>query len=263
VSQTTKNPADAQQRAGRRSVDELAQRRSDRRVRWTVLAVVAALLAALAAVALLSRGADPAGTTEGTVGDFTAVPAGVDDVTGAVPVAPDVTPKSGAPQLDIWEDFQCPACAKTEQLAGAGIVALARSGNATVNWRVTTFLDDRLPGESSQRAAEAWGCAIDAGRAVEFHSELFAAQPTVEGAGFSTAQLLRVGMQSGIGGADYRTFQGCVADRRYAQWVVSSTAEFNRTQVPGTPTGYLNGHPLPSGTLADLPALTAAIRNPR
>ena len=103
MSQTTKNPADAQQRAGRRSVDEFAQR-SDRRVRWTVLAVVVALLATLAAVALLSRGADPAGTTEGTVGGFTAVPAGVDDVTGAVPVAPDVTPKPGAPQLDIWED---------------------------------------------------------------------------------------------------------------------------------------------------------------
>jgi hypothetical protein len=98
---------------------------------------------------------------------------------------------------------------------------------------------------------------------VEFHAQLFAAQPAVEGAGFSTAQLLRVGRRSGISGADYQTFRSCVADRRYGTWVVSSTAEFNQAQVPGTPTGYLNGHPLASGTLADLPALAAAVRDPK
>jgi hypothetical protein len=80
---------------------------------------------------------------------------------------------------------------------------------------------------------------------VEFHTQLFAAQPTVEGAGFSTTQLLRVGRRSGIRSADYQTFQGCVADRSYATWAVRSTADFTRTQVPGTPTAYLNGHALP------------------
>lgn len=260
MSQTTKRRPRAGGAGVRPTPGEVARRRTDRRLRWTVVAVVSTLLVAMAAVAVLSQ--RDTGTTrksKGTVVDTAAVPAGVDDVTWAVPVAPDVTPKPGAPQLDIWADFQCPACAQTEQANGAGIVALAKSGDVKVSWRVTAFLDDRISGASSQRAAAAWGCAIDAGRTVEYHEQLFAAQPAVEGAGFTDAQLLRVGRSSGIEGTDYQTFRSCVDDGRYLQWVANSTAEFHRAAVPGTPTGYLNGRALPPGTLADPAALSAAL----
>jgi protein-disulfide isomerase len=260
VSQTTKRRPRSRDAAKEPTSAEVRRRRTDRRVRWTVVAVVSALLVVMATVAALSqRDTGTTRTSKDTVVDTAAVPVGVDAVTWAVPVAPDVTPKTGAPQLDIWADFQCPACAQAEQATGASILALAKSGEVKVTWRVTSFLDARIPGENSQRAGAAWGCAIDAGRAAEYHARLFASQPAVEGAGYPDAQLLRVGRSSGIKGADYQTFRSCVDEGRYLQWVANSTAEFHKAAVPGTPAGYLNGRALPSGTLYDPAALSAAL----
>ena len=46
-----------------------------------------------------------------------------------------------APVLEIWEDFQCPACGAVEQANGAGIESLADAGKIQLIWRPTTFLD--------------------------------------------------------------------------------------------------------------------------
>ena len=253
----------AQRRPPRRTRDEQraedAKRRADRRMRWIVLTVVGAVLLVLVGVAAMSQGDSGTTTTSNGKKAPVVLPTGAEAVSGAVPVAPEVTPKAGAPRLDIWEDFQCPSCAMTEQAGGEHILELARSGDVQVFWRVTTFLDDRFPGASSLRAAAAWGCAIDAGRGVEYHGQLFAQQPAQEGAGFSDAKLLRIGRDSGITGADYTTFKTCVADARHKGWAQASTAGFHQEAVPGTPAGYLDGIELAPGTLADPAALDAAI----
>lgn len=246
-----------------RTPQEPDRRSADRRLRWTVLAVVAGLLLLLGAVVVLSQTGADDGSTAGTAPTSRAVPTGVDQGTLAVPVAPDVTPRTGAPQLYVWEDFQCPACAAVEARTGDQVVALARSGDAQVFWRVTTFLDDRYPGESSERAAAAWGCAVDAGRAVEMHEAIFAAQPATEGDGWSDAQLLRLGRASGITGADYSAYRACVEDGTYRDWAARSTALFHREGVQGTPAAYLDGHLLDTATLADPAALADAVRTAR
>jgi hypothetical protein len=117
-------------------------------------------------------------------------------------------------------------------------------------WRPTTFLDRNLNNTSSAEAVSAWGCAIDAGKAMEYSALVYANQPT-EGAGFTTAQLIDFGVQAGIGGAELETFTQCVEDGTYLGWAVNSTALFYEQNVPGTPTGFLNGLPLDGGQLAD------------
>lgn len=255
MSQTTRpRPAD---RPGQTLAD-VEQARTYRRVRWTVLGVVVVLLVGLGIAAVVSqRGPSSTLTTTGTAS--TALPRGVDPVTLAVPAAPGVTLKPGSPELYVWEDPQCPSCAAAEQATGPALLAMARSGDLRLSWRPTTFLDGRFPGQSSLRATAAWGCAVDAGKAAEFHGAMFAAQPSVEGAGYSDAALVAIARTSGIQGAGLTTFRSCVASGRYRSWAARSTKAFSREGVTYTPSGFLDGHELARGSLGDPAAVSQAI----
>lgn len=106
-----------------------------------------------------------------------------------------------APVLEIWEDFQCPACQAVEKANGAGIEALAEQGKVRLVWRPTTFLDGNLGNDSSARAVAAWGCAIDAGKSREFHNTVYSNPPAAEGDGFTDDQMIGFAESSGIAGA--------------------------------------------------------------
>jgi protein-disulfide isomerase len=266
VSQATKRPSGsrpqptamartAPPRATRNAATTGAQQHQDRTLRWVVLAVVLVVAAGIGGTAMILRGGS--GTPTETV--EAAVPRGVDPSTFAVPVSTNAAASTTAPQLEVWEDFQCPSCKLTEEANGAHIVDLAKGGTVNVLWRPTTFLDDNLSNDSSLRATAAWGCAIDAGKTVEYHAALFAAQPATEGAGFTDAQLLRLGTQSGISGAARSTFKACVADGRYRGWAQNSTVAFHKAQVAGTPAAYLDGHQLDNGVLGDASKLDSAV----
>ena len=198
MSQATKRPSGsrpqptpkkrtAPPRAARKAPAAAEQQHADRTLRWVVLAVVLVVAAGIGGTALFLRGGSdtPTETVEA------AVPRGVDPNTFAVPVSSNAAASTTAPQLEIWEDFQCPSCKLTEDANGTHIVDLAKGGTVNVLWRPTTFLDDNLSNDASLRATAAWGCAIDAGKAVEYHGAVFAAQPTTEGDGFSDAQAIR------------------------------------------------------------------------
>ena len=112
------------------------------------------------------------------------------------------------PTLEIWEDFQCPACKQVEAASGAQIQALADEGKVKLLYRPATFLDVSLAADnqangnpnSSARATSAWGCAIDAGKTGEYHSAVFDIQPAEEGVGYSDQQLIDLGTTVGIDG---------------------------------------------------------------
>jgi protein-disulfide isomerase len=264
VSQATKRPSGSQgapkkrtapPRATRNAPAPAEQQHADRTLRWVVLAVVLVVAAGIGGTAFFLRGGSdtPTETVEA------AVPRGVDPNTFAVPVSSNAAASTTAPQLEIWEDFQCPSCKLTEDANGTHIVDLAKGGTVNVLWRPTTFLDDNLGNDASLRATAAWGCAIDAGKAVEYHAAVFAAQPATEGDGYTDAQLVRLGTQSGISGAAGATFKACVADGRYRGWAQNSTVAFHQAQVAGTPAAYLDGHQLDNGVLGDASKLDAAV----
>ncbi len=242
--------------AAARAAQQVAEKRRERTIRIIgaigVLAVVV-LIIGLAVIVPRLSGDDSGGGGRDLpdVDPAAALPAGVlgpdAEFAYAYPYgnAPDT-----APTLAIWEDFQCPACAALEEINGQGIKDLADAGQVQLFWRPTTFLDRNLNNTSSAEAVSAWGCAIDAGKAMEFSDLVYANQPA-EGAGFTTAQLIDFGVQAGIGGAELETFTQCVEDGTYLGWAVNSTALFYEQNVPGTPTGFLNGLPLNGGQLAD------------
>ena len=146
-----------------------------------------------------------------------------------------------APRLEVWEDFQCPACGQFEALAGESLRSLADEGTVVLVTRPTTFLDNSLGTDHSRRAAAAYGCAVDAGVGTEYKATVFAAQPQREGDGWSDEQLLEFGTTAGVSEEDYPTFEACYNDRVYLGWAGNSTDAFYSDAIPGTPTVKLDG----------------------
>jgi len=171
------------------------------------------------------------------------------------------------PTLEIWEDFQCPACKQVEAASGAQIQALADEGKVKLLYRPATFLDASLAADnqangnpnSSARATSAWGCAIDSGKTGEYHSAVFDIQPAKEGVGYSDQQLIDLGTTVGIEGADLATYTKCVQDGTYLAWSANSNKLFGESGAKGTLTAFLNGVELNGSDLADIEGLTAKI----
>ncbi|HET8971215.1 MAG TPA: thioredoxin domain-containing protein [Candidatus Nanopelagicales bacterium] len=243
--------------AAARAKADAEQRRRDNRSRLIGGGVVVILIALIFGGVWLSKrdnGTDPSNANA-------ALPAGVDAATYGVPYG---TGSADVPQLQLWEDFQCPGCKALEDANGTGITKLADQGTIRLLWRPTTFLDTNLKNDSSARAAAAWGCAIDAGKAHEYHTTVFANQPE-EGVGYTDDQLLQFGKDAGITGPEYDTFASCVGASTYAGWAANSYQAFLTEAVPGTPTGYLvlgdKKQELPSEVLRDQAKLEQAIKD--
>jgi protein-disulfide isomerase len=272
----SKNPGGAaktpkQLAAEARAASEAAERRRERLIRIVGGLVVLAVVAGVIAIGFFAGQSDSDGAspTAPTPDAAAPSPTGVTSDTYGVQYGTGWTSADAAklPTLEIWEDFQCPACAQVEAVSGDGLKALADEGLVKLMFRPAIFLDNGLAADntangnpnSSARATSAWGCAVDAGRTGEYHSAVFANQPAEEGSGFSDQLLIDLGSQVGISGDALATFTTCVQEGRYLGWAANSNQKFYDAGVGGTPTGYLNGVELNSSQLADVEGMKKLI----
>ncbi len=171
MSEAGKNRRD--RAAAAREEANAGERKRERMVRIIGAMTVVVVVFGIIGVALVARNSSDTGTVAAPSADpnaplpATALPAD-DERAFAVPYPG--TTSADAPVLEIWEDFQCPACGAVEAANGAGIESLADAGKIQLIWRPTTFLDRNLGNDASARATAAWGCAIDAGKATEYHT---------------------------------------------------------------------------------------------
>jgi len=257
---TTKEKA-----AAARAAAEAEQRKRDRRVRIIGGVAIAVVMGLIIGIGIWGSRKDSSSSTTdpGGIVATAALPTGVFGADNANAWGAPFNTAAGKPTLAIWEDFQCPACGALEKAAGAQLEKLASDGKVNLVWRPTTFLDANFPTSpnpnSSQRAAQAWGCAIDAGKTGEYHNIVFANQPAQEGDGWSNEQLIAFGKDAGITGTPFDTFTTCVNDAKYAQWVKNSYQTFLDSKIPGTPAAFLNGQEVPIKTLLDTAALEKLI----
>jgi protein-disulfide isomerase len=265
MSEAGKNRRD--KAAAARDAANADERRRERLVRIIGAITVVVVVLGIIGVAVVARNSSSTDAAAIPTADPTAAaPTGTlpsdDERKYGVPYG---TATADAPVLEIWEDFQCPACAAVEQANGAGIKGLAEAGTVQLVWRPATFLDRTNDGgaanvlNSSTRAAAAWGCAIDAGKTKEFHDTIFANQPANEGDGYTDEQLLAFGTQIGLSGAELDAYSTCVADATYLGWATNSGAAFQESGIPGTPFAILNGVEVPTELLVDQAALEKLI----
>ncbi|MHA6627388.1 thioredoxin domain-containing protein [Pseudonocardia sichuanensis] len=161
---------------------------------------------------------------------------------GAFPAGADaagvVVGRADAPvTIDLYLDFQCPACAQYEQAAGATLDELVASGRARVVYHPVAYLDRFSSTRYSSRSSAAAGCAADAGVLPRFTRLLYAHQPPEGGAGLPDDQLVALGQEAG-GGPE---FAACVQEARYAGWTRSVTDTASRSGINHTPTVLVDG----------------------
>lgn len=252
--------------AAARAQAQAVERARERKVRLIGAVVVLAVLGGMLSAVIIS-GKNNGPATSATA----ALPTGVTKDTYGVKVGSAWTAANAdsIPTLQLWEDFQCPACGDFEKSTGTALGALIDAGKVRVEYRPTIFIDGKVKQEnlqagnpnSSLLATMALGCAVDAGKAKEFHGEVFARQPAVEGEGYSLATLNEAAVAAGIKDAALTTFTSCLTDKKYEAWVNNSYDLFSKEGVSSTPTGILNGKELTSDVLFDPVALSKAIED--
>lgn len=142
------------------------------------------------------------------------------------------------PVLQIFEDFQCPACKAFETTNGGNVKKLAAQGKVRVVYRPFTLFTMEPLKSNSQRAANAALCA-PADKWIRYHDLIYRNQPAEGTVGFSNKDLIKWAGQVGITGD---AFTGCVnGDQKAAQAQQMTQYALNVVKVKSTPTARLNG----------------------
>lgn len=217
-------------------------------------AVIAVLVVLAVVVAILIGNNSKSGSSSAAQ----TVPAGVVGGTGGG-ILVNATSNPNAPTLDVYADYQCPICGRFEEAFGPSIVALAKAGEVKYVAHMMSFLDLNLKNDSSARASNAASCAADAGKFIEYHSAVFAAQPAREGDGYTDAQLTELAGTAGITGPALATWQQCTTSLQHSQYVADVETASGKAGVTGTPTVILNGKDI-TKTLTTPESLVAAVK---
>ncbi|ODU29335.1 MAG: hypothetical protein ABT08_12415 [Microbacterium sp. SCN 71-21] len=206
---------------------------------WVIVAIAVLVLFAGGLGYGIYRAQNP------TVGDAAAPADG--DTTGITVGRP--TAKA---TIEIYLDFQCPACKAYEAQIGPQIEQFVASGQAKVIYRPVAFLNRFSSTQYSTRSSQASACAANDGVFPQYLKLLYENQPPENAAGLPEERLISLGEQAGAGSS----FAACVRDDRYAGWTASVTDAASKAGITSTPTVKVNG----TEVVRSAAALTAAVR---
>jgi protein-disulfide isomerase len=217
--------------------DREKQQAADKRKRALIVggAVVAVLaIAAVIGVVVANSGKDDTASTASGPAVAPKGAQGKDSL--AIPVGASDAPST----LTVWEDFRCPACGQFENTFRDTIHELENSGQIKVEYHLATLIDGNMGGRGSLRAANAAGCAQDAGKFPGYHDVLYENQPEETDDAFAKNSRL-IELAGKVDGLDTPTFRACVNGGKHDSWVQKSNKAFQNGGFSGTPTVLLNG----------------------
>lgn len=206
-----------------------------------LISIIAAIGATLFAIVLLAQ-APPAPTDttdEALLAPTTVRPAGLtlDGRALGSPEAPVM--------VEIWEDFQCPACSRFTQVVEPSVVdRFVPSGDVRFIYRDFAFL-----GTESMDAAVAARCAGEQGAFWPYHDWLYANQNGENAGWFSQTRLAAIATRLQL---DRTAFDGCVVRSDVRGDVASETAAGRAQGVGSTPTVMVDGVAFQGATYDDL-----------
>ncbi|MDO5501229.1 MAG: thioredoxin domain-containing protein [Propionibacteriaceae bacterium] len=159
----------------------------------------------------------------------------------------------GAPLVEVFSDYQCPACAQFEAAYGGTLDEMAEAGEIQLVMRTMTFLD-RQPNGDSTRAANAAACADLTGHYAAYNKAVFDHQIAGAPGGLSDEVLTQtLTNQAGITGAGLDQFNTCFANTQFDDFVDNANNQAGRDGVTGTPTIRVNGTELDRNQLTPDP----------
>ena len=197
-----------------------------RRERWVLVAVLAALV-----VVVVGGGIGLQAWRTGRAPSPVVV---------AEPLAPPATITAGQPVMfgaaeapkvvTVFADFHCPHCAEFDESYGPVLEAARQAGRIRLEVYPMAFID-----AGSTAAANAFGCAAEAGFAPGYYAGLFG-NPILR---WSDDQLLA--LPEAVGATSTPAFAACVTGRTHAGWVDSINAAAGQRGVTATPTVLVDG----------------------
>lgn len=147
--------------------------------------------------------------------------------------------------IEIFEDFQCPACRSfTENIEPTVVANYVDTGLARLIYRQNPFI-----GRESFQAANASMCANEQGRFWDYHDILFANQTGENIGAFSDRRLQAFAESLNL---DMELFNECFQRNKYENNINEDLALSRGYGIRGTPTVVVNGQPLSSFTLATI-----------
>ena len=144
-------------------------------------------------------------------------------------------------QLDLWADFQCPACrAFTRNVEPRAVETYVKPDKLRV-----VFHDFAFIGPESIAAATAARCAGGQHHFWEFNGYLYANQGRENSGIFTQAFFDQVARALAL---DVNVFDACISGGTARAAVVASTNEAIQKQIPQTPTLYIGSQPPINGS---------------
>jgi protein-disulfide isomerase len=156
--------------------------------------------------------------------------------------------------IEVWEDFQCPACAVFEAQYASQFNTWVSDGTAKIVYHPVAILNRYSSTEYSTRSLNAFAAVLNADpvAAEKYHELLFANQPPENTAGLPDEALLQFAEQVGI---SRDTIQAAVQTVQYRGWTEIVTDDFSKKGFTGTPTIVVNGK-----EISDWKGITAAVQ---
>ena len=229
-----------QQRAARAEQMRKDREKADRKQRNFITVGIVTIVVALIAVG--GWGIKAASDSNQKNTDLVQ-PANSTDDYGIVydPAAAGVTPAADAKpvSVELYEDFQCPACRSFEQENGAFLKDQVANGAIAITYRPFSFLDSQSLNEYSSRSTNVALCALDKGGVADYvkmHDYLYANQPEEGTAGPENAALIKAAKDLGITGIDE-----CVKTERFVPWIEEARDTGSKNDVSSTPTVIVDG----------------------
>ncbi|UCH59483.1 MAG: DsbA family protein [Anaerolineales bacterium] len=159
--------------------------------------------------------------------------------------------------VEVWEDFQCPACRNFSEDVEPQIVDnYVATGKVRYVYRHYPFLDDRSISNESDQAANASMCAAEQGRFWDYHDILFANWNSENAGAFSDKRLVAYAEALGL---DMDSFNSCFRANRYKEQIDKDLADGNVAGVSGTPSLFVNGEQIAPGFVPSYAQVSQAI----
>lgn len=144
-------------------------------------------------------------------------------------ISPDV------PNVVVYLDFQCPACAVRAEQYGPAFDELVEQGRISMEFRFATFLDNNSQDDSSTRAAQAAAVADELGKFQEMYDVLLQNQPPAYD-GYTDEQLLELfPVEAGITGDDLDTYKHMMNTDAFSEFVWMSNEVFYDSDAQHVP----------------------------
>jgi protein-disulfide isomerase len=220
----------------------IREKRRQQRTRQRLIVVIVIIVAALVVVGLLVL---PNFTPVGEVVSITPQPH--PDAQGMAIGDPDAPVR-----IDVFEDFQCPACRTfTENYEPLIVSNDVSAGRVYYVFRHWPFI-----GPESLQAANASMCANAQGRFWDYHDMLFQNQTGENVGAFADRRLVAFAENLGLNMSD---FNACFRSNEYQAEIQSDYSEGTQLGVGGTPSVFVNGVQLSPGLIPSYDQIVEAI----